>query len=455
MFRGGREVTPVPRRLTGWGRNVASSATLLAMTGPDDVADQICASAPGGVLARGLGRAYGDAALNAGGTLLALRDQDLAPRIDAERAVVSVGAGISVGLLLQDLLPRGLMLPVVPGTRHVTVGGAIAADIHGKNHHQDSSFGAWVDEISLVDGTGQFWQLTPTRQPELFWATVGGMGLTGVITAATLRLRRVETSWINLVSTRIANLDDLFARLATGPGPRYQVAWVDCLGRGPNRYRAVLDEADHAALDDLPASVSSPTETRWRGSLPAPPTPVNPLRRPVCRALNGMWWHKAPTHRADVVPMQDFFFPLDRVSSWNRFYGPHGLVQYQFVVPPAATEVVRSILDLLLEGGQTPSLTVLKRMGEATPAPLSFPIPGWTAAVDLPDTGHLLIDVLAEADRLVSEAGGRVYLAKDSRSRPESVPAMYGRLTEWQASRAQLDPSGRFASDLSRRTRLC
>ena len=444
---------PATRFLTGWGRNVGSHANVLRVDGAEGVAQQVRRAPPGGLLARGLGRAYGDAALNAGGTLLSFAEPDAAPVVDDERATVSVSAGTSLGRLLQHLVPRGLMLPVVPGTRHVTVGGAIAADIHGKNHHVDSSIGAYVEEISLVDGRGHLLRLTPAGEPELFWATVGGMGLTGVIMAATLRLIRVDSSWIRMTSTRTDDLDDLLTRLATDSGARYQVAWVDCLASGRHRYRAILDEGEHASAGEAPPA--TPTQLRWPATLPAPPMPVNPLRPEVARAINAAWWHKAPLLRSAVVPMHSFFFPLDRVARWNRLYGPRGFVQYQFAVPPTATSTVQQVLELLLAAGQTPTLTVLKRMGPATCGPLSFAMPGWTAAIDLPDTGQPLTRAVAHADDLVGHVGGRIYLAKDSRSRAAAVAGMYGRLSEWRSARARLDPRGCFASDLSRRTGLC
>ena len=439
---------------TGWGRTHRSPATLVSVSGIDELAGEIRVAGSRALLARGLGRAYGDAATVAGGRLLAPISPAGEISVDQDRPAVTAPAGVSFARLLADLLPRGLMLPVVPGTRNVTVGGAIAADVHGKNHHRDSSLGAFVDSLTLVDGTGEVRQLSPTSAPELFWATVGGMGLTGVIVSATIRLFRVQSSWIRVTSTRVSDFDDLLARLSADPGPRYQVAWVDCLSPR-SRYRAILDEGDHADAAELPSrAAAAPLSMPGVRTVAAPPTPANLVAAPVVRAFNTAWWAKSPPVRQATIPLGRFFFPLDGVARWNRLYGPAGFLQYQIVVPLAASGLLRHTLDEIRAGGGLPSLVVLKRMGSPTPGPLSFPFKGWTLAVDFPAGGAQLLAALDRVDARVAEAGGRVYLAKDSRLRPDALTAMYPRLDEWRSAREELDPAHRFGSDLARRTGL-
>jgi decaprenylphospho-beta-D-ribofuranose 2-oxidase len=441
-----------PTRLTGWGRNTSSLGTLISVDRPEQVAELVRRAPTRGLLARGLGRAYGDAATNAGGSLLAPLGPDQDITVDEAAPSVTAAAGVSIDRLLATVLPRGLMLPVLPGTRHVSLGGALAADIHGKNHHHDGSFGRWVDALTLVDGAGEVRRLAPTSDPHLFWATVGGMGLTGVIVQATVRLLRVDTSWIRVTTSRVPDLEELLARLGTGPAPRYQVAWVDCLAGG--RHRALLDEGEHLPAAELPGRhADRPLAVPVRRPAPAPPLPASLVTPSVVKAFNAAWWHRAPVARTAAVPVDSFFFPLDRLAHWNRLYGPRGFLQYQLVVPTAAGELLRKVLDILLAVGGLPSLVVLKRMGPAAPGPLSFPADGWTLAVDLPADPRLA-GPLDTVDGWVAEAGGRVYLAKDSRARPAAIAAMYPGLDAWRSARAQLDPAQRFCSDLARRTGL-
>lgn len=444
----------ITRRFTGWGHSTGSVATLVAAADVAELAQLITSTPRPGLLARGLGRAYGDAATNAGGVLVAPFQAGGPLTIDAQEPSVTAPAGVSLDLLLRRLLPLGLMLPVVPGTRHVSLGGAIAADVHGKNHHVDSSFGRWVQRLTLVDGLGEVRQLSADCEPEAFWATIGGMGLTGVIVSATVRLIRVSSAQMRVTTTRLKDFDELLSRLSTRPGPRYQVAWVDPLAAGPRRYRAVLDEGEHAESGELPAGSRSKS-LRWPAShpIPAPPLPANIVRGQLARPFNALWWRRAPAGSSRLIGLGRFFFPLDGVAEWHRLYGPRGFLQYQIVLPLSAESLLRTTLDRLRAGG-LPSLVVLKRMGQATPGQLSFPFDGWTLAVDLPATGERLFNSLRDMDKLVAGAGGRVYLAKDSRMSPDAMAAMYPRLQQWRSIRSRLDPERRFESDLARRLQL-
>jgi decaprenylphospho-beta-D-ribofuranose 2-oxidase len=410
-----------------------------------------------GVLVRGLGRSYGDAAQNAGGLVLTLPRDTSAVHLDPDSGVVLAGAGVSLDDVMRVLLPRGWFVPVTAGTRHVTVGGAVAADIHGKNHHRVGSLGNHVRRLDLVDGRGRLRTLTPDATPREFWATVGGMGLTGAITAVELAAKQVETSYMRVDTDRVGDLDallDLMRR--TDDDYTYSVAWIDLLATGRALGRSVLTRGEHAHADDLPpARRRRPLEFAPKERLGAPPVVPSGLMNPLTvRAFNELWFRKAPRERrGELQPLASFFHPLDGVRSWNRMYGSTGFLQYQFVVPEGADDVMRRAVRRIAEAGHASFLAVLKRFGPGNPAPLSFPIAGWTLALDLP-ARRSLAPLLDGLDELVVQAGGRTYLAKDSRATPATVRAMYPRLDEWRAARRELDPDGVFVSDLARRLDL-
>ena len=447
------------RRLHGWGRTAPTFADVRVVR---DVADVVAAvrdaaGLPRGLLARGLGRSYGDAAQNAGGLVLDMTALSRIHRLDADARQVRLDAGVSLDLLMRTALAFGLWVPVLPGTRQVTVGGAIAADVHGKNHHVAGSFGSCVRELELVTAEGQLHHLTPEGpDPDLFWATVGGMGLTGVLVGATLSLTPVETAYFVVDTERASDIDDLMARLSADDTQPYSVAWFDSIATGASLGRAVITRGRSARLDELPQrrrarALQFDAPSLGRVPVVAPPGLVN---RATGRAFNELWFRKAPKARTgEIQNITTFFHPLDIVGDWNRVYGPRGFCQYQFVVPFGAEPVFRRAVELIAASGQVSCLNVLKRFGPGDPGPLSFPMPGWTLTVDIP-VGAGLDELFRRLDELVLGAGGRLYLAKDSRMSAATLAASYPRLDHFRAVRARVDPAGTFRSDLARRLAL-
>jgi decaprenylphospho-beta-D-ribofuranose 2-oxidase len=412
------------------------------------VAEALSCPPARGVVARGLGRAYGDAAQNAGGVVLDMTGLSGDARLDRAHGTVTVAAGTSLDALLRALVPAGWFVGVTPGTRFVTVGGAIASDVHGKNHHVDGGFGRWVERFTLASPSGVH-EVEPGT--DLFWATLGGMGLTGVVTRATLRLLPVQTATMRVRTDRTPDLDGALALLSGQD--RYSVAWVDLLAQGAATGRAVVLRGEHAEAHEVPGR--DPLAWPTAGPrLPAPRwAPSGLLNRATVRAFNEAWYRAAPRSREALQPAPAFFHPLDGVAGWNRLYGSRGFLQYQLVVPTGAEDVLRRVVGRL-SAAQVPSfLTVLKRLG-AGGGGLSFPVPGWTLALDLPSGVPDLARLLDDLDAEVAAAGGRVYLSKDARLRPDVLATMYPDLARWQAVQAGVDPHGVMRSDLSRRLPL-
>jgi decaprenylphospho-beta-D-ribofuranose 2-oxidase len=456
----------VRSELTGWGRTPATAADVVHAVHPDIVDGVVSGTMAGGdrpdrgLIARGLGRSYGDAAQNAGGTVVDATWLDAVHHVDLESGLLTVGAGVSLETLMERFVPLGWFVPVTPGTRLVTVGGAIAADIHGKNHHRDGSFCSHVTAMTLVTPTGT-WDISAASHPDLFWATAGGMGLTGVVTRATLQMIPVESSYMLVDTERASDLDDAMSRMVSGDdGYRYSVTWIDCQSTGKNLGRSVLTRGDHARLDELPDALRrAPDKARRfvpKTLVNVPITPPSGLLNPLTvGAFNEFWFRKAPKFQVDKPHhMTGFFHPLDGVGAWNRLYGKRGFLQYQFVVADRHAETVRRIIEQLTELKLASFLAVLKRFGPGDPGPLSFPMPGWTLALDLP-VGYDQLDRLLDGfDEQVAEVGGRVYLAKDSRVAPAMFERMYPELDAWRAVRDRVDPEGVLQSDLSRRLGL-
>lgn len=448
---------PDKQLLHGWGRTSPSMARVVTPHTVEDVVAAVTSAGPRGIIARGLGRSYGDPAQNAGGTVLVTTGLARIHAIDGASGLVDVDAGVSLDTLMRAALPHGLWLPVLPGTRQVTVGGAIGADIHGKAHHVVGSFGNHVRAMTLVTADGAVRELTPEGpESELFWATVAGMGLTGVVVRATLELHPVETAYFRVDTEQIDNLDELMARQSVDDEKYAEsVSWFDAVTTGAHLGRGLLTRANHARLSELPEKLrAEPLKFDAPQLLTVPDVfPSGLLNRVTGKLFSEVWYRKSPTRAGAIQNITQFLHPLDIVGEWNRGYGPQGFLQYQFVVPTERGDVVRAVLERMIATGQVSALNVLKRFGTGNQAPLSFPMPGWTLCVDMPVRPGLgpLCD---ELDELVLGAGGRHYLAKESRTTPQAIRRGYPRFDEWRKVRDAVDPDNVFASDMSRRLEL-
>ncbi|MCW2717448.1 MAG: linked oxidase domain protein [Pseudonocardia sp.] len=443
--------------LHGWGRTAPTAAQVRVPGSAEDVAAAVTAAGPRGIIARGLGRSYGDPAQNAGGTVLDMTGMGTIHSIDADTGRVVVDAGVSLDTLMRRALPFGLWLPVLPGTRQVTIGGAIGADIHGKAHHVVGSFGNHVESLDLVTADGALRTLTPDGEDsDLFWATVGGMGLTGVVVRAVLKLHHVESAYFTVDTEQIDNLTDLMER-QTQDDELYaeSVSWFDAVTTGPHFGRGILMRANHATLAELPPKLrANPLKFDAPQLLTVPDVfPPGLLNKLTGKLFSEAWYRKSPTRFGAIQNITQFLHPLDIIGEWNRGYGPRGFLQYQFVIPLDRGDVIRTVLERMTGAGQVSALNVLKRFGEGNRAPLSFPKPGWTLCVDIP-VGPGLNALCNELDEIVLDAGGRHYLAKESRTTPEAIRRGYPRLDEWRKVRDAADPQGVFASDMSRRLEL-
>ncbi|MFE4690264.1 FAD-binding protein [Streptomyces sp. NPDC056749] len=438
--------------LTGWGRTSPTTALRFRPRTYEEAAVVVRGRGPRGVVARGLGRAHGDAAQNAGGSVLDMTALDRIHAVDAVAGTVVCDAGVSLRRLLGTLLPLGWFVPVTPATGHVTVGGAIGSDVHGRNHRTAGSFARHVRSLELLTADGEVRTVLPGT--DLFGATLGGLGLTGVILSATLGLRPVTTSLMSVDTARAADLDGALARLsACGDGTPYAAARIDLLARGKATGRAVVTRGEHVPLDALPAHARR-TALTFRPGLPpaASLIPEGLLGRGPTALLNELRHRSAPVVRTrQLQRISAFFHPLDSAPGWSRARGRAGSVQYQFTVGHGQEETLHRIVRQLTVRRYPAFHAVLKRFGESGPGWLSFPAPGWTLSFGLPAGLPGLARLLDGLDEEVAAASGRVSLAKDARLRPGLLAAMYPKLPEFRALRRELDPEGAFRSDLSRR----
>ena len=437
--------------LSGWGRTNPVHAMLVRPGDAEQVAALLAGEAPArGMIPRGAGRSYGDAAQNDAGTVLDMTALSGVAALDSRTGEVRVAAGTTFAELLEFLAGHGLTLPVVPGTAHLTVGGAIAADVHGKNHPRAGSFARQVSSFALCTPAEGEIEVTPESEPELFAATLGGMGLTGVITAATLRTTVLRDPIALAEIDKVETLEEAVELMGAGEHT-HAIAWLDLMARGRGFARGVVNRSREGEAAAGPGRLGLAAE--HPGVAARLPSVL--LRPSSARAFNRLHWLRSP-RRAREHPMgiEAALFPLDAVGAWNRLYGRRGLIQYQFAVPAGEEWTLRCLLEMLRAQGLPMYLATLKRFGPGSGGMLSFPLEGWTLAIDIPARAHGLTAALDRADLLVASAGGRVYLAKDARMSQEMLSGMYPALPRFLDVRARVDPHETLRSDLSRRLGL-
>lgn len=440
---------PPRRDVLAWGRAHRHAHTLIAPAFRDEAMRVLPQLAPETRwLPRGLGRSYGDSGLNEDQLLVDATGLDRFIALDADRGVLECEAGVTLADILQLLEARAAQagagpiwfLPVTPGTKFVTVGGAIANDVHGKNHHRAGCFGNHVLSLKLLRSTGEVLDCSPSENAGLFAATIAGLGLTGLILSARIQLKAVPGLWLEAEDLRYGNLDEFFALSeASRADWEYDVAWLDCLASGVALGRGVFSRARHVSWpqDSAPPRV----RPAWQPRLAMPvDLPGFALNRLTVGGFNTLLWHKAPaTPKRRVVHYDGVFYPLDAIAQWNRLYGRQGFYQYQCVLPEAhARAAVRAQLQAIAASGEGSFLAVLKTFGaRRSPGMLSFPMPGTTLALDFPNRGSRTLALLTRLDAVTREAGGRIYPAKDGRVSAADFQHGY---PGWQAFAQHIDP---------------
>lgn len=435
--------------VSGWGRFPVVDSEVLRPRSFEAVGAAVADVS--GSVARGNGRAYGDAAIGAVRTI-AMTGFDRVRSFDPATGRIRLEAGVLLSDLIDTFGPHGFLPFVVPGTRFVSIGGAIAADVHGKNHHGEGGFGRYVDSILLRTGQGDTIEVSRERNSDAFFATVGGMGLTGFILEATMRLRPVETGWIRERVISASDLDAAMRALEASDATTYSVAWIDCVARGRDLGRSLIYLGEHASADEIAEGADRFPVGKNPGLAVPIDLPSMTLNRYSIRAFNELYYRMGARRAGGdhVVSLYPYFFPLDSLSDWNRIYGRRGFLQHQCVIPQAgARAVLGDILDRVSNRGDASFLAVLKKLGHGD-GMLSFPLPGYTLALDFPVKGDIL-NFLDEIDRLVVAAGGRLYLAKDARQSRATFEAGYPALSRFNAIRKSLDPAGNIRSKLSQR----
>ena len=457
--------------LYGWGRTAPSTAQVLSTADVDTIAQAVKQVADEnselpehkrrGVIARGMGRSYGDPAQNGGGLVVDMTPLNRIHSIDPDTGVVDVDAGVTLDQLMKAALPYGLWVPVLPGTRQVTIGGAIGPDIHGKNHHSAGSFGNHVLSMELLVADGRVLHLEPTGETaELFWATVGGMGLTGIILRARIQMTFTETAYFIADTDRTDTLDETIAAHSDGSEVNYTYssAWFDAISAPPKTGRSTISRGSLATLDQLkefaPKLAKDPLKFNAPQLMTVPDIfPSWTMNKLSLMAIGEAYYLMGSPSRNDVKNLTQFYQPLDLIGEWNRGYGKAGFLQYQFVVPTDAVEPFKDIIYDIQSSGHYTALNVFKLFGEGNQAPLSYPMKGWNVCVDFPIRPGLN-EFLDRLDDQVMQFGGRLYLAKESRTSAEKFHAMYPGMAGWLKTRRDIDPTGVFASDMSRRLEL-
>lgn len=432
--------------ISGWGRHPVEKCRIYRPERQNQLLMNPMA------LPRGLGRSYGDAALNTGTGLVETLRLNKFLSFDEDTGLLVAQGGVTLADIAATFIPRGWFLPVTPGTKFVTLGGALASDVHGKNHHAKGTFSRHVAWIDLFTPSGECLRCSPVQHSEVFWATAGGMGLTGTVATLALSLQKIEGPWVEVQHSPARDLEGLFRHFDEDGGKAlYSVAWIDGLASGSSLGRGVFMSGHH---------VASPSKVAEFPRAPALDVPFDlpgwVLGPWTIRVFNGAYCKlQSRKNRPFLSPLNSFFYPLDILGGWNRIYGSSGFVQYQCVLPEmGAFEGIRKLLEAISNAGAASFLTVLKRLGPVGQGFLSFPMAGFTLALDMPFRGPETLKLLKDLDEVVVRLGGRVNLCKDAHLSPEAFRAMYPRFREWLTCKRSLDPEWGLESSLSKRLQM-
>lgn len=448
-------IRSVKQVITGWGNFPKERAHLFRPEKTKELQEILASHKWPNYISRGLGRSYGDTALNKGHGVILQTRLNRFLSFDPTNHILECEAGVSFEEILQVFMPKGYFLPATPGTKYVTVGGAIANDIHGKNHHKDGSMADHLLDLTLLTGTGEILQCSREQHSEVFWATVGGIGLTGIILTARIKLVPIESAYIDVDYKKASNLIDAMDLLAaTDDQYPYSVAWIDCISTGSSMGRSVLMLGKHATRDRVsgdPLRVKSKIKLGMPMDLPS--FVLNPLS---IKAFNFAYYNKFKDQDGVLTDYDSFFYPLDAINNWNRMYGKHGFIQYQMVFPPETSRAgLTKILEKLSSAGRSSFLAVLKSFGEKGEGLLSFPRKGYTLALDIPVRGGTqFFSFIKELDQIVLDHDGIIYLAKDSTMSPDTFRQMYPELEKFQKIKEELDPHHLFSSSMARRLHI-
>jgi decaprenylphospho-beta-D-ribofuranose 2-oxidase len=431
-------------QIHGWGRYPSIDANILSPQTHIDCANFVKNNQV--ILPRGMGRSYGDSANSLIVIQTAYLDHFI--QFDESRGVITCESGVSIREILQLIVPKGWFLHVTPGTSFVTVGGAIASDVHGKNHHLNGTLSENLLTIDLMLGTGEILKITKYSHPDLFRATCGGMGLTGIILSASIQLKPIKSSQIIQTTIKANCLEEVYELFEENHASSYSVAWIDCLARNMQLGRSLLMLGEHAQDGTLDYS------KKMNLNMPID-IPGSLLNHYSVKAFNALYYHRTFIKiKAKAMPLESFFYPLDAMGNFNRLYGKAGFVQYQFVLPKTAgVKSMKKVLEVIAESGKGSFLAVLKAFSKANENFLSFPIEGYTLALDFKMSEHT-IQLIKQLDNMVIEMGGRIYLTKDALMTETSFKKSYSHWEKFEEIRAKYGAIGKFASSQSKRLGL-
>lgn len=442
------------KEITNWGKYPVANANEFVFDSESHLRRVLSAPEYRSWIARGAGRCYGDASL--GENIVSTLHYTNILEFDTAKGEIYCEAGVTLEELLEVIIPEGYFLPVTPGTKFITVGGAVASDIHGKNHHKEGSFSAHVLAMDIYTADGVVHHATRTEHQDLFEATCGGMGLTGIIMRVRFRLKKIESAYIKQVTARARNLDEIFDLFEEHRSWTYSMSWIDCFQKGDKLGRSIMYAGEHATVSDLTGEKQKkplylPAKRKLTVPFNLPSITLNPLS---IRAFNFLYYNKSPRQRhTGIVDYDTFFYPLDSILHWNRMYGKNGFVQYQFVLPLEVSK--KGLTEILLrinKANMGSFLAVLKLFGKQDDL-ISFPMEGYTLALDFA-VRKGLFQFLDELDKIVMDLGGRIYLSKDARMKPDFFWRSYPQVSRFAEIVQKYNPQATFASTQSERLHL-